>query len=62
METGEREDHNGKVNSLFAKLTVIVCYSPTEDVEDTEKDTFYDSLQQLVDETLTLDLLLILAK
>ena len=29
----------------------IVCYAPTEDAEDEEKDIFYDELQASVDET-----------
>lgn len=48
-----------RYNSAFAKLTVIVCYGPTNSV-DVEKDTFYDQLQKLVDETLAHDVLLIM--
>ena len=29
-----------RYNSVFAKLSVIVCYAPTDDAEDEEKDTF----------------------
>ena len=49
-----------RYNSKFAKLSVIVCYAPTEDAEDEEKDTFYDELQAAVDETPTHDVLLIM--
>ena len=36
-------------NSIqFAKLSVTVCYAPTEDAEDEKKDTFYDELQASV--------------
>ena len=48
-------------NSIqFAKLSVIVCYAPTEDAEDEKKDTFYDELQASVDETPSHDVLLIM--
>ena len=49
-----------RYNSAFAKLSVIVCYAPTEDAEDEEKDTFYDELQASVDETPSHDVLLIM--
>ena len=49
-----------RYNSAFAKLGVIVCYAPTEDAEDEEKDTFYDELQASVDETPSHDVLLIM--
>lgn len=49
-----------RYNSAFAKLTVIVCYGPTENSVDVEKDTFYDQLQKLVDETQAHDVLLIM--
>ena len=45
---------------MFAKLSVIVCYAPTEDAEDQEKDTFYDELQASVHETPFHDVLLIM--
>ena len=49
-----------RYNSTYAKLTVIVCYAPTEDTEEEEKDTFYDSLQRTVDETPRHDVLLVM--
>ena len=49
-----------RYNSSFAKLTVIVCYAPTEDSPEVEKDIFYDKLQELVDETPSHDVLLIM--
>ena len=36
---------------------VIVCYAPTENAKDEEKDTFYDELQASVNETPSHDLL-----
>ena len=47
-----------RYNSAFAKLSVTVCYAPTEDAEDEEKDIFYDELQASVDETPSHDVLL----
>ncbi|XP_062611962.1 uncharacterized protein LOC134273760 [Saccostrea cucullata] len=49
-----------RFNSAFAKLTVVVCYAPTDDAEDDEKVSFYDSLQEIVDNTPSHDVLLIL--
>ena len=49
-----------RYNSAFAKLSVIVCYAPTEDTADQEKGTFYDELQATVDETSSPDVLLIM--
>ena len=33
-----------RFNSKYTKLTVIVCYAPTEDAEEADKDAFYDQL------------------
>ena len=49
-----------RYNSAFAKLSVIVCYAPTEETEDEEEDTFYDELQASVDDTPSYDVLLIM--
>ncbi|XP_055997865.1 craniofacial development protein 2-like [Ostrea edulis] len=49
-----------RYNSVFAKLTAVVCYAPTDDAEDEEKISFYDSLQKVVDDTPSHDVLLIL--
>ena len=48
-----------RYNSWFAKLSFIVCYAPTEDAEEEQKDTFYDELKASVDETPSHDVLLI---
>ncbi|XP_061188077.1 craniofacial development protein 2-like [Saccostrea echinata] len=44
----------------YAKLTVVVCYSPTEDKDEEEKDSFYEELQRAIEETPVHDVLLIL--
>ena len=49
-----------RYNSALAKLSVIVCYAPTEHAEDEEKDIFYDELQAWVDETPSHDVLVIM--
>ncbi|XP_048743102.2 uncharacterized protein LOC125656542 [Ostrea edulis] len=49
-----------RYNSAFAKLTAVVCYAPIDDGEDEEKISFYDSLQNVVDDTPSHDVLLIL--
>ena len=48
-----------RYNSAFAKLTIITCYSPTEDAETEESEGFYDSRQKVVHETPLHDVLLI---
>ena len=51
---------SARFHSKYAKLTVIVCYAPTEDKEEEEKDSFYEELQKAVEETPAHDVLLIL--
>ena len=48
---------NARFNSKF---TVIVCYAPTEDAEEADKDAFYDQLQAVTDEVPTHDLVMVL--
>ena len=45
-----------RFNSKNTKLTVIVCYAPTEDAEEADKNAFYDQLQAVTDEVPTHDL------
>ena len=47
-------------NSKYTNLTVIVCYAPTEDAEEADKDAFYDQLQAVTDEVPTHNLLMVL--
>ena len=49
-----------RFNSKYTKLTVIVCYAPTEDAEEADKDAFYDKLQAVTNEVPTLDLVMVL--
>ena len=49
-----------RFNSSYAKLTVIVCYAPTEVAEDADKEVFYDKLQETVESTPRHDVLLVL--
>ena len=46
--------------SRFAKLTTIVCYAPTEDAEEDEKDHFYQQLQQIIRQVPRHDMLLLM--
>ena len=38
-----------RFNSKYAKLTLLVCYAPTEDADEEEKDVFFDQLQSAID-------------
>ena len=49
-----------RFNSKYTKLTVIVCYAPTEDANEADKDAFYDQLQAVTDEVPTHDLVMVL--
>ena len=49
-----------RFNSKYTKLTMIVCYAPTGDAEEADKDAFYDQLQAVTDEVPTHDLVMVL--
>ena len=42
------------------KLTIIVCYAPTEAATDADKDAFYNQLQSLLDRTSTRDVTIVM--
>ena len=37
-----------RFNSKYCKLTIIQCYTPTNDFEDDMKEEWYDQLQAAV--------------
>lgn len=39
-----------RFSSKYTKLTVITCYAPIEDAEESKKHVFYDQLQQVIQE------------
>ena len=47
-----------RFNSKFVKMTVIVCYAPTEDAEEEITDEFYDQLEEAIRTTPQHDMLL----
>lgn len=49
-----------RFNSKYTKLTVIVCYAPTNTSEEIKKDEFYEQLQTAVSEVPAHDMLLII--
>ena len=49
-----------RFNGRYAKTSIIVCYAPTNDVEEEQKDTFYQQLQKAIDKIPTHDVLLII--
>ena len=46
--------------SRFVKLTVIQIYSPTNDADETEKDTFYEQLQKEIETVPQHDILVVM--
>ena len=44
----------------YTKLTLVVCYAPTEMAEEEVKDGFYDQLQSAIEDTPSHDMLLII--
>lgn len=40
---------SARIKSSYVKLSVTVCYAPTEEAEDTEKEASYDKLQKLTE-------------
>ena len=48
-----------RFNGKYTKLTVLVCYAPTEDAEEELKDRFYDQLQAAIEDVPAHDMLLI---
>ena len=49
-----------RFHSKYTKLSVLVCYTPTEDANAEVKDAFYDQLQTAVESVHAHDMLLIL--
>ncbi|XP_056017289.1 craniofacial development protein 2-like [Ostrea edulis] len=49
-----------RFNGKYVKTSIIVCYAPTNDAEEEQKDTFYQQLQKAVDKIPTHDVLLII--
>ena len=49
-----------RFNSKYTKLTVIVCYAPTNTAEEEDKDDFYRQLQAAVETVPAHDMLLVL--
>ena len=47
-------------HSKYAKLTIVICYSPIEDSEEEENGAFYDQLQKTVEEAPVHDVLMLL--
>ena len=52
--------YQSKICDPHAKLTIIQCYPPTNDQEGSNKDEFYQQLQDLVDEVLRHDIKIVM--
>ena len=49
-----------RLGSKFSKLSLIICYAPTENAEEETKENFYYSLQAVIDTVPYHDVLLVL--
>ena len=49
-----------RFNSNFTKLSVVVCYAPTEEAEEEIKNEFYEQLQAIIENIPAHDMLLVL--
>ena len=49
-----------RFNSTFAKVTIIACYSPTEEAEEEEKDELYEQLEEEIRTTPRNDVLMVI--
>lgn len=49
-----------RFNSKYLKLTVITCHAPIDDAEEAKKITFYDQLQQAIQEVPLHDVLCVI--
>ncbi len=49
-----------RLNSRFAKLSIVVCYAPIGAADEDAKDDFYDSLQTTIEGIPKQDVLLML--
>ena len=49
-----------RLQCKYTKTTIIQTYAPTEDAEDTEKDDFYDQLEEVLKSTPNHDMVLLI--
>jgi endonuclease/exonuclease/phosphatase family metal-dependent hydrolase len=49
-----------RMNSKYAKLSVVVGYAPIDDAEEEEKDTFYDALQAVLEDVPRHDVMMLI--
>ena len=54
------EDYSRKFLSTLSETSTIVCFAPAEDVEEEEKDLFYQQLQQIIEQVPRHNMLLLI--
>ena len=49
-----------RFESRFQRVTIVMCYSPTNTAEEADKDHFYAQLQSTIDKTPKRDMLILM--
>ena len=56
----ELEPISNRIMTAFQRVTIVMCYSPTNTAEEADKDHFYAQLQSTIDKTPKRDMLILM--